>query len=83
MFFLLLGLDVLSNESLALHPGLLCSLFLEIRKIFFSRNATQCWDRFPRETLEFLTLEAFGTQLDKAMADLSAGGTPASSRALG
>ena len=69
--------------GIVLHPGLLSLLFLEIRKIFFSRNIIQCCNRFPRETLESLTLEAFRTQLGKATADLSAGGTPASSRVLG
>lgn len=74
---------MLSNGNPVLHPGLLCFLFLEIRKIFFSRNAIQCWNRFPRETLESLTLEVFRTQLNKTMADWRADGTPASSRALG
>lgn len=57
-----------------LHPGLLWFLFLEIRKIFFSRNVIQCWNKFPRETLESVTLEVFRTWLGKALADLSAGG---------
>jgi len=72
-----------SNGNLVLHPGLLCFLFVEFRKIFLSRNVIQCWNRFPRETLEPLTLEAFRTQLDKVTAGLSVGVTPASCRVLG
>lgn len=74
---------MLTSGNLVLYPGHLCFLFLEIRKIFFSRNVIQCWNRFPRKTVESLALEIFRTHLDKAMADLSAGGTPASSKALG
>lgn len=46
MLFLLLDLDVLSNENPVLHPDL-WFFFMESRKTFFNRNGIRWWNRLP------------------------------------
>jgi len=41
-----------------------------IRKKFFTVRVVRCWNRFPREVVDALSLEAFKARLDRALRNL-------------
>ena len=40
------------------------------RNKFFIERVVRCWNRFPREVVDALSLEVFKTRLDKALSNL-------------
>lgn len=39
-------------------------------RIIFARRVVKCWNRLPREAVEYVSLEVFKTQLDGALSSL-------------
>jgi len=43
---------------------------LDIREKFFTERVVSCWNRLPKEAVDFLSLEVFKTRLDGALGNL-------------
>ena len=43
---------------------------MDVRRKLFTERAVRCWNRLPREAVDFLTLAVFKTRLDGVLGNL-------------